>query len=92
MESLVLLDSNTEKLLLYMNSLTEVMKEHYKEIYKILPRSPSPREGKSLSNDEATHAEVRMFFATKFKVNIYETQTPGTTLAPNSKNNRVRHG
>ena len=69
MESLVLLDSNTEKLLLYMNNLAEVMKEHYKEIYRNLPRSPSPRGRKSLSNDEATHPEVRMFFGTKFKVN-----------------------
>ena len=58
-ESLLLLDSNTEKLLCYMNSLSEVMKEHYKEIYKSLPRPPSSRESKLLTNDDATHAEVR---------------------------------
>lgn len=40
-----------------MDSLGEVMKEHYKDIYKTLPRSPSARERKLLLND-ATHAEV----------------------------------
>lgn len=57
-ESLVLLGSNTEKLLFYMDSLADVMKEHYKEIYKTLPRSPSPKEGKLSINEEATHSEL----------------------------------
>ena len=41
-----------------MNSLSEVMKEHYKDIYKELPRAPSARENKLLTSDDATHCEV----------------------------------
>ena len=44
-----------------MNSLSEVMKEHYKDIYKSLPRPPSARESKLLTNDDATHTEVRSY-------------------------------